>query len=75
MLLSVDSTGRARMTRISEEMASDACEYWRVLHLGKKEARQLARDLADLFRAYEAAPGSGRATYLAHAALAPRRKG
>jgi hypothetical protein len=44
-----------------------------VLTLGRSEARALAGELGALLRKYERQAGKGAVSYLAHAALAPRR--
>lgn len=72
LLLSVDAEGKARLAR-SGSIKSDACEYWRVLHLSKSDAHRLAGELAAVLQSYENVPGKGRAAYLAHVAMAPRR--
>lgn len=73
MMLSLDDQGRPLMSRSGGETETDACEYWRLLPLGRAEARALAGELRALLRKYERPAGKGAATYLAHVAMAPRR--
>lgn len=72
MLFMLDASGRPRMERTGTAVESDASEYWRVLTLNPREARALARRLADLLREYESRPARGSAAYLVHVAVAPR---
>jgi DNA-binding transcriptional ArsR family regulator len=72
LLFYLDEGGRPRMERSASEAESDACEYWRVLTLNPREARELARSLAGLLRDYENRPARGSAAYLVHVAVAPR---
>jgi predicted ArsR family transcriptional regulator len=72
MLVVIDEAGEPRLERRGATVDADACEYWRVLSLGQDEARMLNRELRALLRRYGGAPGRGKATYLAHVALAPR---
>lgn len=72
LLLALDADGRPILSRHGAETTADACEYWRMLHLGRSEAQTLAAELGALLRKYEGAPGKGKRAYLAHAALAPR---
>lgn len=73
LLFMLDSGGRPRMERIGMEVESDCSEYWRVLTLNPRDARLLARRLADLIREYEGRPARGSAAYLVHVAVAPRQ--
>ena len=72
LLLSLDDEGRPRLSR-SGGAESDSCEYWRVLQLTKREARQLGQAYMALLRSHQHGPGGGRSSYLVHLAMAPRR--
>jgi DNA-binding transcriptional ArsR family regulator len=74
IMLSLDGEGRPLMSRSGGEREADACEYWRVLPLGRSEARALAGELRALLHKYERPTGKGAVAYLAHVALAPRRR-
>ena len=74
MMLSLDSTGRPLLSRCGGEAEADACEYWRVLTLSRSDARALAGDLGQLLRKYDRSGEKGAQAYLAHVAMAPRRR-
>ena len=72
MLFLLGANGRPRLERTRMEAESDTSEYWRVLTLNPRDARLLARRLADVIREYEGRPARGSAAYLVHIAVAPR---
>lgn len=69
-----EGTFQARLLRPEPSTPPRAMELWRVLRLAPRQRAELAKELAGVLERYaKAAPEVGAETYLAHAALAPRR--
>lgn len=73
LLLFLDDEGRPRMERGQAEAPSDASELWRVLHLDRRAARRLAREVKAVLARYDETSGPGAKPYLVHLAIAPRK--